>query len=109
MKKNPLGSTGMMVSAIGFGASSLGGGVFGSVEESDAIAAVHAALASDITLIDVSPFYGYTRAETMLGQALKGISRDRFLLSTKVGRYGDDLFDFSPERARKSIDESLAR
>jgi L-galactose dehydrogenase len=109
MKKNPLGSTGIMVSAIGFGASSLGGGVFGPVEEADAIAAVHAALASGITLIDVSPFYGYTRAESVLGKALKGVSRDRFLLSTKVGRYGDDLFDFSLERARSSIDESLAR
>jgi L-galactose dehydrogenase len=109
MKKNSLGSTGITVSAIGFGASSLGGGVFGQVEEADAITAVHAALASGITLIDVSPFYGHTRAESVLGKALKGISRDRFLLSTKVGRYGDDLFDFSPERVRSSIDESLAR
>jgi L-galactose dehydrogenase len=109
MKKNPLGSTGISVSAIGFGASSLGGGVFGPVEEADAIAAVHAALECGITLFDVSPFYGYTRAESVLGKALKGIPRDRFVLSTKVGRYGDDSFDFSPERVRRSIDESLMR
>ena len=109
MKKSQLGSTDISVSAIGFGASSLGGGVFGPVEEADAIAAVHAALDCGITLFDVSPFYGNTRAENVLGKALRGISRDRFLLSTKAGRYGDDLFDFSPERVRRSIDESLMR
>jgi L-galactose dehydrogenase len=70
---------------------------------------VHAALACGITLIDVSPFYGNTRAESVLGKALKRVSRDRFLLSTKVGRYGDDSFDFSPARARRGIEESLVR
>src|ERR1700679_1379801 len=103
MKQSPLGSTGISVSAIGFGASSLGGGVFGPVEEADAIAAVHAALECGITLFDVSPFYGNTRAENVLGKALRGISRDRFLLSTKAGRYGDDLFDFGPERVGRGI------
>lgn len=31
------------------------------------------------------------------------------MLSTKVGRYGQDVFDFSAERVTKSVDESLAR
>jgi len=109
MKQNVLGKTGLQVSAIGLGASSLGGGVFGDVDEALAIRTVHAALACGVTLIDVSPFYGHTRAETVLGKALKGISRDRFILSTKVGRYGDDEFDFSAGRVARSIDESLQR
>jgi L-galactose dehydrogenase len=104
-----LGKTGLKVSALGFGASSLGGGVFRPVEESEAIRAVHTALDLGINIIDVSPFYGYTRAETVLGKALKGIPRDRYYLATKVGRYGDEEFDFSAKRVTASIDESLAR
>jgi L-galactose dehydrogenase len=104
-----LGKTGLKVSALGFGASSLGGGVFRAVEESEAIRAVHTALDLGINIIDVSPFYGYTRAETVLGKALKGVPRDRYYLTTKVGRYGDAEFDFSAKRVTASVDESLAR
>jgi L-galactose dehydrogenase len=104
-----LGKTGLKVSALGFGASSLGGGVFRAVEESEAIRTVHLALDLGVNIIDVSPFYGYTRAETVLGKALKGIPRDKYYLATKVGRYGDDEFDFSAKRVTASIDESLAR
>jgi aryl-alcohol dehydrogenase-like predicted oxidoreductase len=104
-----LGKTGLKVSALGFGASPLGGGVFGPVEESEAIRSVHAGLDAGINVIDVSPFYGYTRAETVLGKALKGIPRDRYYLATKVGRYGDSDFDFSAQRITKSVEESLSR
>ncbi len=109
MEYRVLGKTGLKVSALGFGASSLGGGVFRAVEESEAIRAVHTALDLGINIIDVSPFYGYTRAETVLGKALKGIPRERYYLATKVGRYGDDDFDFSAKRVTASIDESLGR
>jgi L-galactose dehydrogenase len=105
-----LGNTGLRVSALSFGASSLGGGVFGRpVDESDAIRTVHLALDLGINFIDVSPFYGYTRAETVLGKALKGIPRDRYYLTTKVGRYGDAEFDFSAQRIVQSVEESLKR
>jgi len=103
-----LGKTGLKVSALSFGASSLGG-VFKPVEESVAIRTVHTALESGINFIDVSPFYGYTKAEEVLGKALKGIPRDRYFLATKVGRYGDAEFDFSTKRSAASIDESLQR
>jgi L-galactose dehydrogenase len=104
-----LGQTGLVLSPIGLGASSLGGGVFGPVSEANAIRTVHLALDSGIRLIDVAPFYGDTRAETVLGKALKGVPRDRYVLATKVGRYGDEEFDFSAERALRSVDQSLAR
>jgi aryl-alcohol dehydrogenase-like predicted oxidoreductase len=83
-----LGKTGMQVSAIGFGASSLGG-VFHDFEEAKGIDAVFAAIDAGINFIDVSPYYGYYKAETVLGKALKDIPRDKFFLSTKVGRYGE--------------------
>ena len=84
-----LGKTGMQVSVIGFGASSLGG-VFHDFEEAKGIDAVFAAIDAGINFIDVSPYYGYYKAETVLGKALKDIPRDKFFLSTKVGRYGED-------------------
>ena len=48
---------------------------------------------------------------TVLGTALKGIARDRYILATKVGRYGHTIadFDFSAKRVTASVDESLAR
>ena len=103
-----LGKTGLKVSALSFGASSLGS-VFRPVDEAESIRAVQTALDMGINLIDVSPYYGLTKAETVLGKALKGIPRDEYYLATKVGRYGDDLFDFSAGRVTASVDESLAR
>jgi len=110
MKYNLLGKTDLRVSCLSYGASPLGS-VFGPVREDDGIATVHAALDCGINLIDVSPFYGLTKAETLLGKALKTISRDRYYLSTKVGRYGNEAkdFDFSAKRVIASVDESLAR
>jgi len=105
-----LGKTGLKVSALSFGASSLGG-VFRDVQHDEAIRAVHVSLDLGINFIDVSPYYALTKAETVLGAALKGIARDRYILATKVGRYGHTIadFDFSAKRVTASVDESLAR
>ena len=106
-----LGNTGLKVSALGFGASSLGG-VFHDFEEAKGIKAVFAAIDAGINLIDVSPYYGYYKAETVLGKALKDIPRDKFILSTKVGRYGEDghnTWDYSADRVTRSVYESMER
>ncbi len=103
-----LGSTGLTVSALGFGASSLGG-VFRNIDEGEGIRTVHLAIDLGINLIDVSPYYGLTRAESVLGKALREIPRHRYYLATKVGRYGDAEFDFSARRVTASVDESLSR
>ena len=111
MEYREIGKTGMLVSALSFGASSLGG-VFHSVRETDAIAAVHAAVDGGINFIDVSPYYGHYKAETVLGKALREIPRDRYYLSTKVGRYGKDgvnSWDYSAKRATQSVYESMER
>jgi len=108
MKYRPLGSTGLDVSILSFGASSLGG-VFRSISEAEAIRAVHVSLDLGINFIDVSPYYGATKAETVLGRALREVARDRYYLATKVGQYGEGEFDFSAERVAKSVEESMAR
>ncbi|MBR6139489.1 MAG: aldo/keto reductase [Prevotella sp.] len=108
---NELGKTGMKVSNISFGASSLGG-VFRQISEDEALKAVFTAIDNGINFIDVSPYYGHLKAETVLGKALKQIPRDRYYLSTKVGRYGKDgvnLWDYSAKRVTESVYESMER
>jgi L-galactose dehydrogenase len=114
MQYNALGNTGLTVSRLSFGASALGG-VFRSVDESTAIKAVHAALDCGINYFDVAPAYGGTVSESILGKALRGIPRNKYYLSTKVGKYtrlgsyGEDTLDYSRSRIRASLDESAAR
>lgn len=111
MKYRELGKTGMRVSELSFGASSLGG-VFHDIEHSKAVEAVEAAIEGGMNFIDVSPYYGHYKAETVLGSALKNIDRNKYYLSTKVGRYGKggvNTWDYSGERAQKSVEESLDR
>jgi len=111
MNYNEIGKTGMKVSQLSFGASSLGG-VFHSVKEADAIEAVFTAVELGMNFIDVSPYYGHYKAETVLGKALKEIPRGKYYLSTKVGRYGKDgvnTWDYSAKRAKESVYESMER
>ena len=101
----------MKVSNLGFGASSLGG-VFHSSSEEEGIEAVHTAVDNGINFIDVSPYYGHLKAETVLGKALKDIPREKYYLSTKVGRYGHNgvnTWDYSAKRAQESVYESMER
>ncbi|MBQ9676879.1 MAG: aldo/keto reductase [Prevotella sp.] len=111
MVYNEIGKTGMRVSNLGFGASSLGG-VFHGIKEEEGIQAVFTAVENGINFIDVSPYYGHLKAETVLGKALKDIPRDKYYLSTKVGRYGKDgknIWDYSAKRATESVYESMER
>jgi len=103
MQQNRLGATGLTVSQLAFGTAPLGG-LFGPVEERDAIALVHEALDLGITFVDTSPYYG--SAEERLGRALAG-RRDDVVLATKAGRYGPADFDFTPDRLRRSVEQSL--
>ncbi|MBR5849884.1 MAG: aldo/keto reductase [Alistipes sp.] len=111
MKYNEIGKTGMKVSALSFGASSLGS-VFRSTKEEEALEAVYTAIEGGMNFIDVSPYYGHYKAETVLGKALQNIPREKYYLSTKVGRYGKDgvnTWDYSAKRAQESVYESLER
>lgn len=108
MNYRQLGRTGLYVSALSFGASSLGS-VFREIDEQEGIKTVRTAVEYGINYIDVSPYYGLTKAETVLGKALAELDRDEIIVSSKAGRYGVDEFDFSYERVVKSVDESLQR
>jgi L-galactose dehydrogenase len=108
MKYRTLGHTGLRVSVLGYGGSSLGG-AFRDITVADGIRSVHVALENGVNYFDTSPYYGATKAETILGKALLGIPRDRYILATKVGQYGDGQFDFSAARVKRSVTESMER
>ena len=79
-----------VVSQLTYGASALGG-VFGSsASREEAKALVHKAIRSGINLIDVAPWYGHGAAESVLGEALQGVPREAYYLTTKcvAGRRG---------------------
>ena len=111
MRYTELGKTGMKISHLSFGASSLGS-VFRETNEKESFEAVETAIEGGINFIDVSPYYGHYKAETVLGKALRNIPRKKYYLSTKVGRYGKDgvnTWDYSAKRVTDSVYESMER
>lgn len=111
MEFRELGHTGIKISNLSFGASSLGG-VFHPVDEKEGIRAVMSAIDQGINLVDCSPYYGDLKAEKVLGKALKQVNRDRVYVSTKVGRYwlnGNKHWNYSADKVVKSVEASLNR
>ena len=108
MQYRPLGNTGLSLPGLSFGASSLGA-EFRQVDLQEALKAVHTALDLGMNFIDTSPYYGRGMSEVLLGIALRGIPREKYLLGTKLGRYDAAHFDFSARRVVESVDISLHR
>jgi aryl-alcohol dehydrogenase-like predicted oxidoreductase len=108
MQFRPLGRTGLQLSALSFGASSLGQ-EFRTVDLNEALRCVRTALDLGMNFIDTSPFYGRGMSECLLGVALREIPRDRYYLGTKLGRYAPAHFDFSARRVIESVDISVER
>ena len=107
MKYRQLGDSRLTVSEIAFG-SWLN---FSSGPQKDAaIACVHRALDRGITLLDTANVYGGGAAEQVLGEALAGISRDSYVLATKLF-FPMSSTDRGLSRAQvfKQLDASLAR
>jgi L-galactose dehydrogenase len=110
MRYSRLGQTALQLSALGFGAATLGD-EYGAIDPAAGQRAVDYAIDSGITFFDVSPYYGRTLAEERLGRYLVG-KRESVVLATKVGRYDRDRpngFDFSARRVARSVEESLGR
>ena len=108
MEMRELGRTGLKISRLSFGASSLGQ-EFRSVDLNEALRSVRTALDLGMNFIDTSPFYGRGMSEVLLGVALRDVPRDQYLLGSKLGRYDAAHFDFSARRVVESVDISLHR
>ncbi len=85
METATVGRTGVQVTPLGFGCAPIGD-LFVAVGESGARQVLQAAWDAGIRYYDTSPFYGHGKSEHRLGEFLRGLPRDRFTVSTKVGR-----------------------
>lgn len=80
-----LGNSDVKVTQIAFGAWAIGGWMWGGADDKDAIKAIHASLDMGITTIDTAPVYGFGKSEELIGQALTGMTRDKYQILTKYG------------------------
>ena len=85
MQTRKFGRTGRNVSEIGFGAWAIGGS-WGTVDESDAVGALNAALDAGMTFIDTADVYGDGRSERLVAKVLKERGGERPFVATKAGR-----------------------
>ena len=113
----PLGSSGLFISTVGVGTAPIGSTpdwriYWGHQDESAAIRAIHAAIDAGVNWIDTAPFYGWGRAEEIVGRAISD-RRERVLVFTKCGTLpdpdGGDHMDLSPAAIRRDVHASLRR
>ncbi len=119
-----IGRTSLEVTALGLGCATLGGSrVEVSREAAEAI--VRAAWAAGVRYVDTAPYYGFGQAERCVGDALRAVPRDEWVLSTKVGRLlrpteakpgehrhpmpFDPVYDYSYDGVMRSFEDSLQR
>lgn len=115
LRPRPLGTTGLSVSALGFGGAVIG--IDGYLLDDDredpqflarAATAVRTAVQQGIMLFDTAPGYGAGRSESVMGQALEPY-RDRITLATKVGVRPDQDATQWTESLRASLDRLRTR
>lgn len=110
MEHRHLGSSGLKISEIAYGNWLTHGS---QVEQDAAVACVHAALDAGITTFDTADVYANTKAEDVLGEALRGQRRASLEILTKVywptGPKGPNDVGLSRKHIMESIHGSLER
>lgn len=89
MEYRKLSTSDLELSAITFGAWAVGGWMWGGTERKDAIEAIKAGYELGVTSIDTAPVYGQGLSEDIVGEAIKGIPRDKVQILTKYGMRWD--------------------
>lgn len=84
-ERRRIGRSTLEVSPFGLGTAPLGD-LFVRVDDAEATAIVHAALAAGATLVDTAPYYGFGLSEHRVGHALRDVPSESYVLATKVGR-----------------------
>jgi aryl-alcohol dehydrogenase-like predicted oxidoreductase len=111
MEFRRLGKTGYEISAIGFGAWAIGAD-WGSVNDVDSLAALHAAADAGVNFIDTADAYGDGRSERVISRFLKERGGERIYVATKMGRRTQPIMEnLTPEafiawtsRSRDNLD-----
>jgi aryl-alcohol dehydrogenase-like predicted oxidoreductase len=112
-----LGGSGLHVPALSFGTATFGGGneffkAWGSTQADEARRLVNLCLDAGLNLFDTANSYSNGVSEEILATALTGISRDKYILSTKgTFRMGPGINDFGSGRYHltKALEDSLRR
>lgn len=114
MHTRSLGSTGIEVSEIGFGAWAIGGDAWGPVEDAASMRAMERALELGVNFIDTADVYGNGHSETLVAQVIRN-RRDRVVVATKGGLMGhhrdpqkEAVYD-RPEKIIRAFEDSLRR
>ena len=108
-----LGSNGPEVSPIGLGAMGMSD-LYGSTDDGESIATIHAAIDAGVNLIDTGDFYGSGRNELLIARALRDRDADAVMLSVKFGAQRDPSgafvgLDASPAAVKDRLAGTLAR
>src|SRR5260221_1377864 len=108
-----LGTTGPEVAMLGLGCMGMSG-MYGPSDRAESLATIHAALDAGVTLLDTGDFYGMGHNEMLIGEAIRSVPRDRFLLSVKFGALRDPAggwsgFDGRPAAVKNFVAYSLQR
>src|SRR2546422_11440210 len=117
----PLGTTGMRITRVGFGAWAIGGGgwafAWGDQDDADSIAAIRHAVERRVNWIDTAAAYGLGHSEEIVARALRDIPvDDRPYVFTKAGLVWDERDRAAPPRSmgeplsiRREVEASLRR
>lgn len=113
MRTLQLGRAGPQSSVLGLGCMGMSD-FYGPADRGESIATIHAALDAGITLLDTGDFYAMGHNEMLIGEALKGVARDRYQLSVKFGaQRGPDSafmgFDARPNAVKTALAYTLQR
>jgi D-threo-aldose 1-dehydrogenase len=84
-EKRKFGRSGLSVTAMGFGTAPIGN-QFRYVPEQDVRGVIRGAWDAGLRYFDTAPMYGHGLSEHRLGESLRDLPRDEYVLSTKVGR-----------------------
>jgi D-threo-aldose 1-dehydrogenase len=122
--KVEIGTSGLKVSRLGLGGVALSGAPPSTdpqraTAEDEAITLIQRSLNLGMNYLDTAPMYGVGQSERRYGRALRGVPRESYVLSTKVGRVLDPAepgsdrlawsFDFSRRGVARSFESSLER
>lgn len=89
MEYRKLARTDLALSVITFGSWAAGGWMWGKTDHNEAVNAIRSAYDLGVTSIDTAPIYGQGESERIVGEAIKGISRDQIQILTKFGMRWD--------------------
>jgi Predicted oxidoreductases (related to aryl-alcohol dehydrogenases) len=107
MEYRKLGNSSLSVSVITFGAWAAGGWMWGGTERKSAIDAIKASYDRGVTSIDTAPIYGQGTSEEIVGEAIKGIARDKVQILTKFGMRWDLAKGDLAMHSQKTMEKKL--